>query len=164
MCPPSLGTVSYTYKYEGSAQYVYCLERTICLSECESPRSQLFYSQIYKSQPTFLVSLMKRNQNGWLGWIFVGLYSVSRCCPLVWPFIAIGRIFGYLPPVLSTPMFPCGGLAFQGSYFLQTLSLSGALLRFFFSEQFIFWSHFTDILVDALWFIQGTGLTKHFSL
>lgn len=41
---------------------------------CESPRSQLYYSQ-----PSFGMCLIERNRNGWLGWM-AALTRCQFCC------------------------------------------------------------------------------------
>lgn len=143
MCPPQVW-VLVLYCRPTSLRVlhsVFTVWRTISMSRCASPRSQLYYSQLHFSQPPCLGSLIKRNQKGWLG------ESTLLCAYF---------------PVLCLPMFPCRGLAFQATTSKLIANILPICCCFeIFSEQFIFRIHFTDVLVDASCFIQDTGLDAY---
>ena len=102
------GTIDLCYIFEGSAQYVYCLGNHLFLT-CESPRSQLYYSQLYYSQPSFGMCLIERNRNGWLGWM-AALTKCQFCCAHnshTWLCHVVPAFVLYLHAICRTFSAPC---------------------------------------------------------
>lgn len=126
-----------------------------CLNLKVQDLTSFILSCINLSWPFFAVSFERKPK--WTALVDMCWYLVLLFSLKLVEFMVIWHLFCLLPcsHVRGQPLKVATSCE-------HSLYLAAALLRF--SAHFIFWSHFTDILLDASWFIQGTGLPKHFSL